>query len=61
MFSSSSEPFKYVPWELSQLDLFEEEEDIEALAELERADLDSSDNDAADDEVSNFKYHNQLF
>ncbi|CAB1435475.1 unnamed protein product [Pleuronectes platessa] len=43
-------PFKYVPCELSQLDLDEEEEDIEALAELEGPDLDSSDNDAADDE-----------
>ncbi|XP_034999516.2 adenylate kinase 9 [Hippoglossus stenolepis] len=43
-------PFKYVPWELSQLDLDEEEDDIEALAELERVDLDSSDNGVADDE-----------
>ncbi|XP_034436680.1 adenylate kinase 9-like [Hippoglossus hippoglossus] len=43
-------PFKYVPWELSQLDLFEEEEDTEALAELERPDENSSDNKAPDDE-----------
>ncbi|XP_060948025.1 adenylate kinase 9-like [Limanda limanda] len=43
-------PFKYIPVELSQLDLDEEEEDIEAVAELEKRDLDSSDNGAADNE-----------
>ncbi|CAB1435476.1 unnamed protein product [Pleuronectes platessa] len=43
-------PFKYVPWELSQLDLFEEKEDMEALAELEKPDENSSDNKAPDDE-----------
>ncbi|XP_060948026.1 adenylate kinase 9-like [Limanda limanda] len=43
-------PFKYVPWELSQLDLFEEEEDMEALAELEKPDENSIDNKAPDDE-----------
>ncbi|XP_050927825.1 LOW QUALITY PROTEIN: adenylate kinase 9 [Lates calcarifer] len=43
-------PFKYVPWELSTVDLDEEAEDIEALAELERAEEASSDNEAAEEE-----------
>ncbi|XP_044232196.1 adenylate kinase 9 isoform X1 [Thunnus albacares] len=43
-------PFKYVSWEVSPVDLDEEAEDIEALAELERAEEGSSDNDAADEE-----------
>ncbi|XP_069370668.1 adenylate kinase 9 [Paralichthys olivaceus] len=50
MILQMEKPFKYVPWELSELDLDEEAEDIEGLAELETADEDSSDNDAADDE-----------
>lgn len=37
-------------WELSAVDLDEEAEDIEALAELERAEEGSSDNDAAEEE-----------
>lgn len=39
-----------MPWELSSLDLHEEAEDIEALAELERAKEGSSDNDSAGEE-----------
>ncbi len=37
-------------WELSAVDLDEETEDMEALAELERAEEGSSDNDAAEEE-----------
>ncbi|XP_076612348.1 adenylate kinase 9 isoform X2 [Chaetodon auriga] len=44
------EPFKYVSWELSAVDLDEQAEDFEALAELERAEEGSSDNDAAEEE-----------
>ncbi|KAM9339254.1 adenylate kinase 9 [Symphorus nematophorus] len=43
-------PFQYVSWELSGLDLDEEAEDIDALAELEKAEEGSSDNDAAEEE-----------
>ncbi|KAL3052487.1 hypothetical protein OYC64_005101 [Pagothenia borchgrevinki] len=43
-------PFEYVSCELSAMDLEKEAEDMEALAELERADEGSSDNDAAEDE-----------
>lgn len=44
------EPFQYVSWELSATDLDKEAEDMEALAELERAEEGSSDNDAAEEE-----------
>lgn len=47
---SATEPFQYVPWELSAMDLEEEAEDMEALAELERAEEGSSDHDAAEEE-----------
>ncbi|KAF3849884.1 hypothetical protein F7725_019603 [Dissostichus mawsoni] len=43
-------PFEYVSCELSAMDLEKEAEDMEALAELERAEEGSSDNDAAEDE-----------
>ncbi|XP_030261487.1 adenylate kinase 9 isoform X1 [Sparus aurata] len=43
-------PFQYVSWEMSAVDLDEETEDMEALAELERADEGSNDNDAAEEE-----------
>lgn len=45
-----SEPFEYVSWELSAMDLDREAEDMEALAELERAEEGSSDNDAVEEE-----------
>ncbi|XP_058469998.1 adenylate kinase 9 [Solea solea] len=43
-------PFTYVPWELSAVDLDEEAEDAEALAELERDEESTSDHDAAEEE-----------
>ncbi|KAK1889504.1 Adenylate kinase 9 [Dissostichus eleginoides] len=43
-------PFEYVSCELSAMDLEKEAEDMEALAELERAEEGSSDNVAAEDE-----------
>ncbi|XP_039637151.1 adenylate kinase 9 isoform X2 [Perca fluviatilis] len=43
-------PFQYVSWELSATDLDKEAADMEALAELERAEEGSSDNDAAEEE-----------
>lgn len=50
----SKEPFQYMSWELSAVDMDEEAEDFEALAELERANEGSRENDATeeDDEVS---------
>ncbi|XP_070781653.1 adenylate kinase 9 [Enoplosus armatus] len=45
-------PFQYVSWELSAVDLDEEAEDIEALAELERAEEGSIDNDAEEEKES---------
>ncbi|XP_056260814.1 adenylate kinase 9 isoform X1 [Seriola aureovittata] len=50
MIFQMEKPFKYVPWELSALDLDEEAEDLEALAELERAEEGNSDNDAAEED-----------
>jgi len=44
------EPFQYVSWELSALDQDEEAEDIEALAELEKAAEGSSDSYGAEEE-----------
>uniref|UniRef100_UPI0037E901CB adenylate kinase 9 n=1 Tax=Semicossyphus pulcher TaxID=241346 RepID=UPI0037E901CB len=43
-------PLQYVSWELSGLDLDEETEDIEASAELERAEEGSDENYAAEEE-----------
>ncbi|XP_034755965.1 adenylate kinase 9 isoform X4 [Etheostoma cragini] len=43
-------PFQYVSWELTATDLDKEAEDMEALAELERAEDDTSENDAAEEE-----------
>ncbi|XP_073349311.1 adenylate kinase 9 [Pagrus major] len=43
-------PFQYVSWEMSAVDLDDEAEDMEALAELDRAEEGSSDNDAAEEE-----------
>ncbi|XP_026196504.1 adenylate kinase 9 isoform X2 [Anabas testudineus] len=43
-------PFEYVSWEMSSVDQDEEAEDLEALAELERAEEGSSDNDATEEE-----------
>nr|XP_046228264.1 adenylate kinase 9 [Scatophagus argus] len=43
-------PFQYVSSELSAVDMDEETEDIEALAELERAEEGRGDNDAEDEE-----------
>ncbi|XP_054474711.1 adenylate kinase 9 [Anoplopoma fimbria] len=43
-------PFQHVSWELSEKDLDKEAEDMEALAEMERAEEGSSDNDAAEEE-----------
>uniref|UniRef100_A0A8D3BXV2 Adenylate kinase 9 n=1 Tax=Scophthalmus maximus TaxID=52904 RepID=A0A8D3BXV2_SCOMX len=43
-------PFMYVPWELSAVDLDEEEEDNEALAELQRAEEGGGDDDAIEEE-----------
>ncbi|KAI3363735.1 hypothetical protein L3Q82_001351 [Scortum barcoo] len=43
-------PFNYVSWELSEVDLNEETEDTEALAELERVEEGSIYNDAAEEE-----------
>ncbi|XP_032398949.1 adenylate kinase 9 isoform X3 [Etheostoma spectabile] len=43
-------PFQYVSWELTATDLDKEAEDMEALAELERAEEGSSENDAAEEE-----------
>lgn len=40
---SSSEPFQYVSWELSEEDMEKDAEDIEALAQLERAEEGSDD------------------
>lgn len=40
---SLSEAFKYVSWQLSDVDLDEELEDLEGLAALERAGEDSDD------------------
>ncbi|KAG7244154.1 hypothetical protein INR49_004227 [Caranx melampygus] len=50
MVSHMEKPFQYVSWELSAMDLEEEAEDMEALAELERAEEGSNDNDAAEEE-----------
>ncbi|KAM4529308.1 adenylate kinase 9 [Fundulus diaphanus] len=44
-------PFHYAAWELSMLDIDEEEEDAMALAALERAEEDGSDNDEEEEEV----------
>ncbi|XP_071335378.1 adenylate kinase 9 isoform X3 [Trachinotus anak] len=46
-------PFKYVSWELSVLDLEKEAEDMEALEELERAEEGSSGNDAEEEDELN--------
>ncbi|KAM3861101.1 LOW QUALITY PROTEIN: adenylate kinase 9-like [Diretmus argenteus] len=43
-------PFKYVSWELSDMDLYEKYEDDEALAELEKAEEGSEDNEEAETE-----------
>ncbi|XP_069014339.1 adenylate kinase 9 [Embiotoca jacksoni] len=43
-------PFKYVSWELSAIDLDEEADDMEALAELERGEEGSSESSAAEKE-----------
>lgn len=46
----SSEPFQYVSWELLSVDQDEEAEDLEAVAELERAAKGGSDNNTAEEE-----------
>uniref|UniRef100_UPI003AAF6DC3 adenylate kinase 9 n=1 Tax=Centroberyx gerrardi TaxID=166262 RepID=UPI003AAF6DC3 len=48
MVQQMEKPFKYVSWELTGVDLDEEEEDSQALAELEKAEEASGDNDAAE-------------
>lgn len=42
------EPFQYVPWELSDVDLDKEMEDIKAIAELEKG---SSEDEEEENEV----------
>lgn len=46
------EPFQYVPWELSDVDLEKELEDIKAKAELERVMKGSSEDEEEENEVS---------
>ncbi|KAE8286847.1 Adenylate kinase 9 [Larimichthys crocea] len=50
IFLQMEKSFKYASWELSAMDLDDEAEDIEALAELERAEAGSPDNDTAEED-----------
>ncbi|KAK9531540.1 hypothetical protein VZT92_010959 [Zoarces viviparus] len=50
MVHQMEKPFQHVSFELSAMDLVNETEDIEALAELEKDEEGSSDNDAAEEE-----------
>ena len=56
-----SEPFEYVSWEVSAMDLDREVEDMEALSELERTDEGSSDNDAAEEEEDEVSKQRRIF
>lgn len=46
------EPFQYVPWELSDVDLEKELEDVKAIAELERVMTGSFEDEEKENEVS---------
>lgn len=50
LFPSPLEPFQYVAWEFSSLDLNEEEEDQEALTALENEDEDTDETEDEEDE-----------
>ncbi|XP_053192664.1 adenylate kinase 9 [Scomber japonicus] len=50
MIHQMEKPFKYAAWEVTGVDLDEETEDTEALAELERAEEASNDNDTAEED-----------